>query len=117
MLEEQVWHRFPQARMPLEAPKTQGVYVIRNSSGMVVHVGRTVRGRSGLAQRLRNHLQGQSSFVQKSLAGKASLLRQGYTYQFLEVHHDRTRALLKFIATAWHCPQHLGLGSLSKGSA
>ena len=110
-LEEQPLWRFPQARQSLEAPKLHGVYVIRDRNKKVAHVGRTVRGKGGLAQRLKNHLAAQSSFVQQSLAGNGSKLRLGYTYQYIEVPDDRKRALLEFIATAWHCPEHLGLGS------
>lgn len=99
---------FPQEGTPLQAPTGQGVYVIRSSRNRVVHVGRTVRGKAGLRQRLRNHLAAQSSFVNVWLEGRASELRTGYTYQYLEVSDNRQRALLEHIATAWHCPAHLG---------
>jgi excinuclease UvrABC nuclease subunit len=111
-LKKQKAYPFPQANEPLNVPSTQGVYVIRNSAGQVVHVGRTLRGRSGLNQRLKNHLRGQSSFVQSHLEGKASKLRDGYTYQYLEVPDDRKRALLECLAIASHCPEHLGVGAL-----
>ena len=103
--------RFPPAGVPLRASQNQGVYVIRNPRKVVVHVGRTVRGKSGLQQRLRNHLAAQSSFVQASLSSEGARLRDGYTYQCLEVPNDRARALLEHIATAWHCPKHLGVGA------
>ena len=102
---------FPPAGQPLRASKNQGVYVIRSPKNAVVHVGRTLRGKSGLQQRLRNHLSGQSSFVQESLSRASSKLREGFTYQCLEVPSDRERALLEHIATAWHCPEHLGVGT------
>ena len=103
--------RFPPAGVPLRASKNQGVYVIRSPRTIVVHVGRTVRGKSGLQQRLRNHLAAQSSFVQASLSSKGASLRDGYTYQCIDVPNDRARALLEHIATAWHCPKHLGVGA------
>jgi hypothetical protein len=110
--EKETIYPFPQAGEPLDVPSKQGVYVIRNPAGQVVHVGRTLRGRGGLSQRLNNHLRGQSSFVQTHLEGDASRLRDGYTYQYLEVPDDRKRALLECLAIASHCPQHLGVGAL-----
>ena len=103
--------RFPPAGVPLHASKNQGVYVIRSPSRTVVHVGRTVRGKAGLQQHLRNHLAAQSSFVQASLSSEGARLRNGYTYQCIDVPNDRARALLEHIATAWHCPRHLGVSA------
>lgn len=82
---EQNKFQFPKLRTKLDAPTTQGVYVIRCSAGKVMHVGRSVRGREGLAQRLGNHLRGQSSFAKSYLKGNGRLLREGYTYQYLVV--------------------------------
>ena len=101
---------FPAERQRIAAPDTHGVYLIRSPSGRVVHVGRTVRGHAGLAQRLTNHLRGQSSFTIGYLRGNGDRLRQGYTFQFIVVRKRRSRALLEHAATAWHCPAHLGLG-------
>ena len=110
-LEHQPQISFPKLRDTLAAPKDRhGVYVIRNPSGEVEHVGRTLRGRDRLLQRLRNHLRGQSSYVRKHHKGNGNTLRDGYTFQFLAVDDDRERALLEHYATAWHCPIHLGLG-------
>src|SRR5260370_26778424 len=113
VLEKQPKRRFPKPRQRLEAPQTHGVYVMRSPSGKVLHVGRTHRGYMGLHQRLYNPLQGLSSFVDKYLRGQGSRLRRGYTFQYLEVESDRERALLEHLATAWHCPKHLGVGALS----
>jgi hypothetical protein len=113
-LGKQPKHSFPQLREHLAAPATHGVYVIRDSAQTVVHVGRTYRGRNGLSQRLYNHLRGQSSFVQVYLHGHGSDLRDGYTFQYLEVPDNRERALLEDFATAWHCPKHLSVGALRK---
>lgn len=101
---------FPPARASLEAPNTHGVYVLRSPRGEVVHVGRTVRGRRGLRQRLTNHLQGNSSFTNHFLHRKGAKLRGSYTYAFVEVAHPRTRALLEAYAVGSLCPKHLGLG-------
>lgn len=107
---------FPKARAHLDASDSHGVYVIRDPNRRVVHVGRTYRGRAGLFQRLRNHLSAQSSFVLAYLKGDASRLRAGFTFQYLEVADDRERALLEHLATAWHCPMHLGVSaSRTKG--
>jgi hypothetical protein len=54
---------FPPKRERLEAPTDYGVYLIFDPKGRVAHVGRSVRGRNGLRQRLNNHLQGRSFFI------------------------------------------------------
>jgi len=52
------------------------VYIIYNPKDIVVHVGRSIRGRKGLVQRLNNHLYGNSSFTIECLSGKG---KQGST--------------------------------------
>ncbi len=86
------------------------VYIIYNPEGIVEHVGRSVRGRKGLVQRLTNHLYGNSSFVIKHLSGKGKKLRQGYQFQYLEIEDDRKRALVECLAAGELCPAHVGLG-------
>jgi hypothetical protein len=100
---------FPKPRQRLLAPKARGVYIIRDPEGRVVHVGRTTRAQNGLHQRLSDHLRGRSSFVYYHLSQDASRLRDGYTFQCLEVEDSRKRALLEAFASAWLCPDHLGL--------
>jgi hypothetical protein len=102
---------FPPSGQRINAPKTQGVYVIRNPAGEVLHVGRTLRGKDGLSQRLNNHLRGQSSFVRAHFNGDGNTLRDGCTFQYLEVDDDPTRALLEHCAVCWLCPHYLGLGA------
>ena len=99
----------------LGVPNTQGVYIIYNSERDPAHVGRTVRGKNGLCQRLNQHLLGQSSFVDSysDLKKSGRGLRGRYWFRCLEVPHDRERALLESLATGLICPEHLGL-SLSK---
>ena len=104
----------PQKRKPLQAPKDHAVYVVRNPGKIVVHVGRTYRGPKRLHGRLMNHVQGNSCFVkeyiEKRLKEHKSVLREGYTYQYIEVPDDRERALLESYAIAHLGPEHLGLG-------
>lgn len=92
----------------------QGVYIIYDPKGEVVHVGRSVRGRNGLYQRLRNHLRGNSSFTKQFLNGDGSKLRSGYKYKYKVIPNPRTRALLEALATGRLCPKHLGLGDKSQ---
>ena len=95
---------------PLDVTTDHGVYIILSPRNVVVHVGRTLRGREGLNQRLRNHLSGSSSFSRKYLIGKGAKLRSGYKYKFLAVKDARKRALLEAYAIGNLCPKHLGLG-------
>jgi GIY-YIG catalytic domain len=100
---------FPRGSESIAVPRKRGVYVIRDPDNAVVYVGRTTRAKNGLHQRLRNHMAGKSALVRVLLQGDTSKLREGFSYQFLEVEDDRERALLEHIATAWHCPKVLGL--------
>lgn len=100
---------FPSGGESITVPKKLGVYVIRDPTKSVVYVGRTTRAKNGLHQRLRNHMAGKSALVRLHLNGDTSRLREGYSYQFLEVENDRERALLEHLAVAWHCPVVLGL--------
>lgn len=101
---------FPTAGRKVAVPMTHGVYIIRDPLGVVAHVGRSVRGKRGLYQRLCNHLGGSSSFSRKHLSGDCAALRSGYTYQFLEIEDARKRALVEYLAAGSLCPAHLGLG-------
>ena len=101
---------FPKARQKLEAPREQGVYLILNSRKKIVHVGRTLRGRRGIAQRLTNHLHNSSSFTEKYLKGKGSKLRGKYWFKFIVKKGARIRALLEAYSVGRLCPKHLGLG-------
>ncbi len=107
-------HLFPSKYQPLKAPTEHGVYIIYNSQDEVVHVGRSVRGKNGLHQRLKDHLQGASSFANKYLDGDGSKLRNGYKFKYLVIPDPRKRALLEALATGTLCPLHLGLGKTSQ---
>ena len=102
---------FPQAREKLMAPQKQGVYLILNPRGDVVHVGRTLRGKRGLYQRLRNHLNAASSFTNIHLKGDGSKLRKHYKYKYLVIENPRKRALVEALAIGVLCPKHIGLGA------
>jgi len=109
---------FPMERKSLEAPDdAHGVYIIRSPRGKVLHVGRTVRGKKCLRQRLYNHLYAGSSFTNKYLDGNGGKLRGKYTYAYLVVPDisnsdigNRRRALLEALAVGSLCPAHMGLG-------
>jgi hypothetical protein len=103
---------FPAARESLVAPVGQGVYVIRDSRGTVLHVGRTLRRKGGLYSRLYDHLYGKSSFVFQypKFQGDGSKLRVTHTYQTLSEPNDRMRVLLEAHAVSQLCPKHLGTG-------
>jgi hypothetical protein len=102
---------FPPAGERRNVLDLHGVYVIYDPKGRVAHVGRTVRGKRGLYQRLNNHLQGASSFVIKALDGKGSALRRGYKYRCLAVENNRLRAFLEAFAIGQLCPDHIGDGA------
>ena len=51
---------FPTFGQLLDAPSKPGVYIIRKKE-TVLHVGRTLCGRNGIHQRLKNHLHSQKS--------------------------------------------------------
>ena len=108
LLAQEIW-AFPERGGPLSIPCKHGVYIIRKGKS-VLHVGRTLRGKNGLRQRLSNHLHGQSSFTIKYFKGVGRKLRKGHNYQYLEVRSSRQRALLENYAVGSLCPKHLGLG-------
>jgi hypothetical protein len=102
--------RFPKLREKLDAPTGLGVYVIFDPKGSVAHVGRTPRAAGGIAQRLRNHMAGASSFTNKKLKGKGFKLRGKYEFSCIEVKNERHRALLEAYAIGVLCPKHIGTG-------
>ncbi len=101
---------FPGPYKTLIAPNQKGVYIIYSPRGKVLHVGSTPRAKHGIAQRLRNHLAGQSSFTAKMFNRDGSQLRNGYQYSYRVVKNDRHRALLEALAIGQLCPEHIGLG-------
>lgn len=70
---------FPASGESLDATNRKGVYIIYSPQGEVLHVGGTPRAKGGLAQRLRNHLHGKSSFTRSYFTGDGSRLGDGYT--------------------------------------
>lgn len=108
--------RFPKGREPLQAPDRQGVYIIYDPRGRVAHVGASVRGAKGLRQRLRNHLNGQSSFTRECFDRDGSKLRRGYSFRCLEISDARCRAYLENYASGYLCPSYIGLGQLKQSA-
>lgn len=106
------FHEFPKKGYTeiIGVPRGQGVYIIYDNKGAVVHVGRTQRGKNGLRQRLNNHLLGQSSFAENFLDRKGSQLRGRYKFKYLVIKNSRERALVEALAIGKLCPKHLGLG-------
>ena len=102
--------KFPSRGEKLHAPNRQGVYVICDPRGAVVHVGRTPKAKHGIAQRLQNHMAGASSFTEKYLKGHGTRLRGKYTFQCLVVKNKKLRAYLEAYAIGRLCPAHIGLG-------
>lgn len=102
---------FPAARERIRAPDSHGVYLIYSSRRVVLHVGRTVRGKRGLRQRLNDHLHGSSSFTQRYLDGRGSLLRKAHSFAYVKVANSRRRALVEALAIGCLCPVHLGDGA------
>ena len=92
----------------------QGVYILLDEKNKVAHVGRTLRGKNGLRQRLNNHLRGQSSFVRNYLEGQREIIRAKYPYRYLIIENDRERALVEALGIGKLCPKHLGLGRKPK---
>ncbi|HID51903.1 MAG TPA: hypothetical protein EYP41_07700 [Anaerolineae bacterium] len=107
-LNSQPKHSFPKKRQPFNAPIKPGAYIILKNE-RVLHVGKTL---SGIQNRLKNHLYGNSSFTEKYLNGRGETLRKdGYTYQYLVVENPRKLALLEAYAIGRLCPEHIGLGT------
>jgi len=100
---------FPEMRGKLSAPEKKGVYLIINPKNQIVHVGNTPRAKKGIAQRLKNHINGSSSFKYHFLNGDGSKLRGKYKYKCLVVENPRNMVLLEAYAIAHLCPKHLGV--------
>ena len=102
---------FPRPRERLTASTKQGVYIVSDAKGAVLHVGKTARAKGGIRQRLNNHLHGQSSFTIKYLSGNGEKLRGKCKFKYIDVANPRIRALLEAYAISNLCPKHLGLGA------
>ncbi len=100
---------FPQ-KGKVNVSTEQGVYIIYNPKGEILHVGRTLRGREGLNQRLQDHLGNNSSFSQQYIKPKSINLRDGCSFKYLIEEDGRKRALLESLTTGLLCPKHIGTG-------
>jgi hypothetical protein len=101
---------FPIERQPVDAPNKRGVYIIYSPAKRVLHVGSTPWAKDGLAQRLRDHLAGRSSFTKKQFKNEGWRLRGKYKFRCLVVESHRYRAYLEFLAIGRLCPKHIGHG-------
>ena len=99
---------FPKKPSDLVAPKKQGVYVIYDPNDRVCHVGCTYRAQNGLYQRLRNHMQSQSSFSAARKIWNGKRLRGKYKFRCLPVASPRQRIFLEALAVGTLCPAHVG---------
>lgn len=107
-------HPFPPKGTGIKVSKEQGVYLIFSPERKVLHVGRTLRGKNGLNQRLANHLVNRSSFSIQYMKNKGYKLREGYSFKYLEVSNPRKRALLEALTTGLLCPAHIGTGEVKQ---
>lgn len=102
---------FPPKGTGIKVSTKQGVYIIFNSEGEPLHVGRTIRGKYGLNQRLTNHLgKNGSSFTINYHDHDGDKLRKGYKFKYIEESDARTRALLEALTTGLLCPAYVGTG-------
>jgi len=101
-------HLFPPKRQRLNAPKEKGVYIILSPRGKVLHVGNTPRAKEGVHQRLRNHMNGLSSFAHQYLEGDGDWLRGRCKFKFIVERNPKLRAYLEAYAIGNLCPEHIG---------
>lgn len=93
-----------------DVPKHHGVYIIYDSRDRIVHVGRTLRAKEGLFQRMKDHLNTNSSFARNFLGDGKRLKQEGYKFSYIVVKKARTRALLESLAIGKLCPEYLATG-------
>lgn len=94
----------------VDASESHGVYLISSPTNEILHVGKTDRGKLGLNQRIKNHLDNLSLFSIHYLKRECKVLRDGYKFKFLVVSDAKERAYLEALATCLLCPQHIGTG-------
>lgn len=88
----------------------QGVYIVYNNLDTVLHVGKTNGAKSGINQRLLNHVRNQSSFSKIYMQQNKISLRNGAKFKYIEVECARERALLEALTAGLLCPAHIGVG-------
>jgi hypothetical protein len=103
------YNYFPE-KGPVKITENHGVYILYDKNKVVVHVGRTIKGKKGLNQRLTNHLNNSSSFGKRYLNGQGHKLRNGFGFRILEIQDHRIRTLLEALAIGTLCPKHIGTG-------
>jgi hypothetical protein len=95
---------------PLNVPTGQGVYVIEDADGQVLHVGRTKTGEEGLQQRLYDHMYATSSFAWAYVKEQGGTLCGVCRFRYVVVTDPRVRAFLEYYAIGRLCPKHFGIG-------
>lgn len=105
---------FP-AKGKLVVSGNHGVYIIFSPNNVVLHVGTTKYGKTGLNRRLKDHLTKKSSFSKNYLVPQSVELRNGYKLKYLEVNDARERALLEALTAGLLCPAHFGTGEKKNG--
>ena len=101
--------KFPSEKK-LKITCEHGVYIVYNKQKLVAHVGRTIRGKNGLCQRLNNHIESNSSFAKNYLQKNNLSVRDGFSFCFIAVEDSRQRVLLESYTSGRLCPLHVGTG-------
>jgi hypothetical protein len=102
-------HTFPELGTISKSSK-QGVYIIYDDKMQVLHVGKTNGAKSGLNQRLLNHVRNQSSFSKLYMKGNQIKLRGSAKFRYIEIEDARQRSLLEALTAGLLCPSHIGTG-------
>lgn len=101
-------------RLPSQGPpkvsSNQGVYILYSVIGVVLHVGRSIRAKGGVNQRLNDHLKGKGSFTREYAYLSKIELREEVPFRFKEVHDDPKRALVEAFTCRSLCRVHLATG-------
>lgn len=84
-----------------------GVYIIYNNKKEVLYIGRTPKAKGGLKQRIKNHLNGASSFS-INFAQKNNLdLKKIGKFRYIPIEDYSERAYTEALATGKLCPQYI----------
>lgn len=102
-------HNFPE-KGKVNVSSKHGVYIIYCPNDFVLHVGMTPYGKSGLNQRLYNHISKTGVFYREYLRPKDMCLRGTGKFQYIEIDDPRKRALVEALTAGLLCPAHFGTG-------
>lgn len=79
-----------------------------------MHIGKTNGAKSGLNQRLLNHVRNQSSFSKLYMQINSISLRGWGEFQTIELNNARERSLLEALTAGLLCLRHIGTGEKKK---